>query len=240
MPETRNAPPRRLRLDNEATQNDTLFFRGSYQHRDPQSIRSRRGNALTNLPHPGHATSTRPRRSAGGRRSSPRGSSTSSAPATTTTTRGGKAPSRPREVAAQLGIETTPEPRPTCEGSRSFKFTGAQPAREHQRSAAQRRPDAPTERLLDQRQLHVDHGRPFAEGRRPLDPQHGSRRLRDWAERPRAVHVQRRKDRQRVHRFSSRPAAAVAGQHQQPRDRSTATRTTSPSSCRTTGRSAAA
>ena len=32
------------------TKNDSLFFRGSYQHRDPSSITFEAGNVLTNMP----------------------------------------------------------------------------------------------------------------------------------------------------------------------------------------------
>jgi hypothetical protein len=51
VPETRKRQRGDVRLDYEASKNDSLFVRGSYQHRDPNSILfEARGNALTNLP----------------------------------------------------------------------------------------------------------------------------------------------------------------------------------------------
>ena len=50
VPETRKRQRFDIRLDSEATKNDSLFFRSSYQHRDPSSIRFEAGNALTNMP----------------------------------------------------------------------------------------------------------------------------------------------------------------------------------------------
>jgi hypothetical protein len=49
VPETRNRERVDLRIDHEATNNDSIFLRGSYQHRDPNSIQFEAGNALTNL-----------------------------------------------------------------------------------------------------------------------------------------------------------------------------------------------
>jgi hypothetical protein len=50
LPETQDRQRFDIRLDAEASQNDSLFFRGSYQHRDPTSITFEAGNALTNMP----------------------------------------------------------------------------------------------------------------------------------------------------------------------------------------------
>jgi Carboxypeptidase regulatory-like domain len=50
VPETRKRQRFDVRLDDELTRNDSLFFRGSYQHRDPNSITFEGGNVLTNLP----------------------------------------------------------------------------------------------------------------------------------------------------------------------------------------------
>ena len=50
MPETRKRQRADFRLDGEASKNDSLFFRGSYQHRDPTGITFEAGNAFTNLP----------------------------------------------------------------------------------------------------------------------------------------------------------------------------------------------
>src|SRR5262245_39314115 len=50
LPETRNRQRFDIRLDAEPAKNDSLFFRGSYQHRDPTSITFEAGNAFTNMP----------------------------------------------------------------------------------------------------------------------------------------------------------------------------------------------
>jgi hypothetical protein len=49
VPETRNRNRADLRFDHEATKNDSIFLRGSYQHYDPNAITFEGGNALTNL-----------------------------------------------------------------------------------------------------------------------------------------------------------------------------------------------
>ncbi len=49
VPETRNRQRADLRIDHEATANDSIFLRASYQRRDPQTITFEGGNALTNL-----------------------------------------------------------------------------------------------------------------------------------------------------------------------------------------------
>ena len=49
VPETRNRERADLRLDHEASSKDSLFLRGSYQHRNPSSVQFEAGNALTNL-----------------------------------------------------------------------------------------------------------------------------------------------------------------------------------------------
>jgi carboxypeptidase family protein len=50
VPETRKRHRADLRVDHEASKNDTLFLRGSYQHYTPNAITFEAGNALTNLP----------------------------------------------------------------------------------------------------------------------------------------------------------------------------------------------
>jgi hypothetical protein len=50
VPETRNRNRADLRLDHEATKNDSIFLRGSYQQFNPNNITFEAGNALTNLP----------------------------------------------------------------------------------------------------------------------------------------------------------------------------------------------
>jgi hypothetical protein len=50
LPETRKRHRFDIRLDSELTKNDSLFFRGSYQHRNPNGITFEAGPALTNMP----------------------------------------------------------------------------------------------------------------------------------------------------------------------------------------------
>ena len=49
VPQTRNRQRADLRIDHEASKNDSIFLRASYQHRNPNSIQFESGNALTNL-----------------------------------------------------------------------------------------------------------------------------------------------------------------------------------------------
>jgi hypothetical protein len=49
VPGTRNRSRADLRIDHEATKNDSLFLRGGFQHRDPSTITPEAGNALTHL-----------------------------------------------------------------------------------------------------------------------------------------------------------------------------------------------
>jgi outer membrane receptor protein involved in Fe transport len=49
VPETRNRQRADLRIDHEATKNDSIFLRAGFQHRDPNSIQFEAGNALTNV-----------------------------------------------------------------------------------------------------------------------------------------------------------------------------------------------
>jgi len=49
VPETRDRHRADLRIDHEASKNDSLFLRASYQYRNPGSISFESGNALTNL-----------------------------------------------------------------------------------------------------------------------------------------------------------------------------------------------
>jgi hypothetical protein len=50
VPKTRERQRSDLRLDHELSNDDSLFLRGSYQHRNPNNIIFEAGNALTNLP----------------------------------------------------------------------------------------------------------------------------------------------------------------------------------------------
>jgi hypothetical protein len=51
VPITRDRHRADLRLDHEATNNDSIFLRASYQYRNPSNIIFEGGTALTNLPH---------------------------------------------------------------------------------------------------------------------------------------------------------------------------------------------
>jgi Carboxypeptidase regulatory-like domain len=50
VPQARNRERADLRIDHEASPNDSIFLRGSYQKRDPRNFTYEAGNALTNLP----------------------------------------------------------------------------------------------------------------------------------------------------------------------------------------------
>jgi hypothetical protein len=50
VPETRNRNRADLRIDHEATKDDSIFLRASYQHFNPNAITFEAGNALTNMP----------------------------------------------------------------------------------------------------------------------------------------------------------------------------------------------
>jgi len=49
VPETRDRHRADVRIDHEASKNDSLFLRASYQYRNPSNIQFESGNALTNL-----------------------------------------------------------------------------------------------------------------------------------------------------------------------------------------------
>jgi hypothetical protein len=50
VPKTRNRNRGDLRVDHEATEKDSIFLRGSYQHFDPNAVTFEAGGGLTNLP----------------------------------------------------------------------------------------------------------------------------------------------------------------------------------------------
>jgi hypothetical protein len=50
VPKTRERHRGDLRIDHQASGNDSIFVRGSYQHRNPNGITFEAGNALTNMP----------------------------------------------------------------------------------------------------------------------------------------------------------------------------------------------
>ena len=49
LPQTQNRHRADLRIDHEASKNDSIFLRGGFQHRDPSAVQFNGGNALTNL-----------------------------------------------------------------------------------------------------------------------------------------------------------------------------------------------
>ena len=124
MPETRKRQRADFRLDSEASKNDSLFFRGSYQHRDPQGITFEAGNAFTNLPILDSRLNTA---------SVIGGWTRISAPSVVNEFRTGYNFDESRrqstftaaEVAAQLGIENAPSLAPDRLGFPSFRFHGA-------------------------------------------------------------------------------------------------------------------
>jgi hypothetical protein len=50
VPETQRRERGDVRLDSNPTQNDSVFLRGSYQHRNPTGVTFEAGNVLTNMP----------------------------------------------------------------------------------------------------------------------------------------------------------------------------------------------
>ena len=125
LPETRKRNRADLRIDHELTKNDSLFLRGSYQHRDPSAVRFEdRRNALTQPGSPEGARSTPPASSAAGRRSSRARWSTSSAPATTTTRASGRATTTSTTSTPSSGWRTAPSVGPERVGFPRFEFSG--------------------------------------------------------------------------------------------------------------------
>ncbi len=216
VPQTRDRQRGDIRVDYEPSSNDSVFVRGSYQHRNPNNIIFEAGNAFTNLPMLNTKLNTA---------SVIGGWTKIFAPTVVNEFRAGynydnsgrESTFLAADVTAQLGIENAPSLGADRRGFPSVPVHGGnEPADQHRRCRTQRRPHASAERLLAQRQHHVDQGRPHAQGRRPLDPQHRSRRV--WLRRqfPRPVSVPRRLHRQRVHRFPARDACRRARSGDEP------------------------
>ena len=122
VPETRKRHRADMRIDHEAGNNNALFVRGSYQHRDPNSITFEAGNALTNLPILKTTLNTA---------SVIGGWTRIISPAVVNEFRAGynydnsarESTFLAADVAAQLGIENAPSLGPDRRGFPSFQFT---------------------------------------------------------------------------------------------------------------------
>jgi hypothetical protein len=127
VPETRKRQRTDGRVDYQPSSNDTLFFRGSYQHRDPNNVIFEGGNALTNLP----TLDTRLNTASG-----IAGWTKVLSGTTVNEFRAGYNYDNSRrqstfhavDVAAQLGIENAPSLTPNNLGFPSFVFTGGSSA----------------------------------------------------------------------------------------------------------------
>ena len=176
VPETRKRHRADGRVDAELTQDDSLFLRGSYQHRDPNNIIFEGGNAFTNLP----TLDTQLNTAIGDRRLDedplahhgqrvPRGLQL----------RQLEAPEHVQaaDVASQLGLENAPSLGDDRLGFPSFMFTGAA-SRPVPTSIADAGRNV--DRTLRQNAFSLSdnltwiRGGALAEGGRPLDPQHGA------------------------------------------------------------------
>ena len=122
MPETRHRQRADLRIDHEASKNDSLFVRTSYQNRDPNSIIFEGGRALTNLPILNTRLNTA---------SVIGGWTKILSPTVVNELRAGynydnsrrESTFRAKDVAAQLGIENAPSLAPDRRGFPSFQFS---------------------------------------------------------------------------------------------------------------------
>ena len=201
VPQTRERQRGDIRIDHQAGTNDSLFVRGSYQHRNPNNIIFEAGNAFTNLPVLNTTLNTA---------SVIGGWTKIIAPTVVNEFRAGynydnsgrESTFLAADVAAQLGIENAPSLGADRRGFPSFQFTaGTNRPTNIADAGTERGPHASPERLLAERQRHLGQGRPHAQRRRPLDAQHRPRRV--WVRRqfPRAVSVPRHLHRQCVHRF---------------------------------------
>ncbi|HVR70329.1 MAG TPA: TonB-dependent receptor [Vicinamibacteria bacterium] len=123
VPKERTRNRADLRLDHEATANDSVFLRASYQHRDPQSFIFEGGTALTDLPILESALSTA---------SVIGGWTKVFSPTVVNEFRVGYNYDNSRresnfsatEVSSQLGVEAAPSLDPDRRGFPSFQFTG--------------------------------------------------------------------------------------------------------------------
>jgi len=122
VPKQRTRNRADLRLDHEATANDSIFLRASYQHRDPQNFIFEGGTALTNLPILESALSTA---------SLIGGWTKVFSPTVVNEFRVGYNYDNSRresnfsatEVSSQLGVEAAPSLDPDRRGFPSFQFT---------------------------------------------------------------------------------------------------------------------
>ncbi|PYR57010.1 MAG: hypothetical protein DMF85_14895 [Acidobacteria bacterium] len=122
VPETRHRQRADLRIDHEASKNDSLFVRTSYQNRDPNSIIFEGGRALTNLPILNTRLNTA---------SVIGGWTKILSPTVVNELRAGynydnsrrESTFRAKDVAAQLGIENAPSLAPDRRGFPSFQFS---------------------------------------------------------------------------------------------------------------------
>ena len=220
VPETQNRERADLRIDHEASKNDSLFLRGGFQHRDPSAIQFNGGNALTNL----------------GIRDTVLNTATVVAGWTriiSNTTvnefragynydkRAQRSTYNVMQVNSQLGLEDldfiTRGAR-RVPGLHPAGWCQQHPAHQHRRRRHQRGPHGQPELLLHQRQPELDRGRALLQGRSALDPQLRHRRPRPWRRRRRRVQVQRQqRDGQRPRRPPPRPPLAGRRQHDIPR-----------------------
>jgi hypothetical protein len=122
VPETRHRQRGDVRIDYEASSNDSLFVRASYQNRDPNNIAFEGGNAFTNLPILNTRLDT----------ASVIGGWTKIVSSTLVNElRAGynydnsrrESTFRAADVAAQLGLENAPSLAPDRRGFPSFQFT---------------------------------------------------------------------------------------------------------------------
>ena len=120
----------------------------------------------------------------------------------------GRAPSSPPRSRASSGIENAPSHAPDRSGSRRSSSRRAPTGRTNIADAGRN-----VDRTLNQNafsisdNLTLDQGRPLAEGRRPLDPQHGARRLRHRRQLPRPVSFNGAQTGNAFTRFPPRAAA---------------------------------
>jgi hypothetical protein len=207
LPKTRDRQRTDVRIDSETSRIGSLFFRGSYQHRDPNGITFEAGDALTNMPILDSQLNTG---------SAIGGWTKIFSPSMVNEFRAGynydnskrQSNFRAADVAAQLGLENAPS-KAAALGFPSFSFSGGSASARPANIADRGRNVNRTERLLAERQPDVDQRRSLVQGRRPLQPEHGGGWFRDRRQQPRPVPVQRTAgNRLRVYRL---PAGFAAG-----------------------------
>ena len=162
VPETRNRQRADLRLDHEASENDSIFLRGSYQHRDPNTHHLRRRQRAHEPADPGPQAQHRLGDRRAGRRSS--------RPTMVNELRAGYNYDNSRRestfnaasVASQLGLENAPSLAPDRLGFPRSSSRRAPTGRPNIADAGRN-----VDRTLDQNafsisdNLTLDHGRPL-------------------------------------------------------------------------------